>query len=126
MVGVDEEREIEEAARWHARANGFRDIVGRVLAYKHAGFTDAWIARHLRTTENTVEKRLNRVVAVYGPEAAMVQPDGPVHREDFDPVTAEEVADWPEHYQDWWLDAGREHPTTVPRPLQDRFEENRR
>lgn len=122
MVDADEERAIEEVARWHARVNGFRDIVARVLAHKHAGFTDAWIARNLDTTENTVEKRLNRVVAVYSPEAAMVQPDGPIYREDFDPVTPEEISDWPKHYQQWWLDAGREHYEAVPRDLQDRFE----
>lgn len=118
--------EIKQAARWHARVSGFKDIVARVLAYKHAGFTDDFTARHLDTTPNTVEKRLDRVIAVYGPEAAMVQPEGPVYREDFDPVTPEEVADWPEHYQHWWIDAGKEHPTKVPRELQDRFEANRR
>ena len=126
MVDEIEEREIEEAARWHARANGFKDAVARILAYKHAGFTDAWIARHLDTTESTVDRYLNRVIAVYGPEAAMIHPEGPVYREDFDPVTQEEVADWPDHYQQQWLDAGRDHPKAVPRPLRDRFKETRR
>ena len=120
MVSEVEEREIEEAARWHARVNGFKSDVARVLAYKHAGFVDAWIARHLETTENTVENYLKRAIAAYGPEVAMIQEPG--YQVDFDPVTAEEIADWPEHYQQQWRDAGDTHPSTVPRPLRDRFD----
>lgn len=121
MIDTVEERETEDAARWHSRTNGLGRPASDVLAYKHAGFSNAFIARQLETTENTVEKRLKRVIAVYGPEAAIVQPDGPIHREDFNPVTAEEIADWPEHYQQWWLESGREHYEAVPRDIQDRF-----
>lgn len=38
--------------------------IADVLAYKHAGFTDEVISRELDTTLNTVEKCLNRVLAV--------------------------------------------------------------
>lgn len=124
MVDEGEEREIEETARWHARANALPDMVARVLSYKHAGFVNAWIARHLGTTENTVERYLHLVEAVYGPRAVMIQKTG--YREDFGPVTAERIADWPEHLQQWWLEAGREHPDKVPNPLKDRFEANRK
>jgi DNA-binding CsgD family transcriptional regulator len=124
MVGESEEREIEEAARWHARVNGFTDRVARVLAYKHAGFVNAWIARHLDTTENTVKRDLQAVEAVYGARAVLIHEPG--FQEDFNPVSAERIADWPEHFQEAWLEAGREHPTKVPRELRDRFEANRR
>ena len=126
MLDEGEERDVEESARWHARVNGFKSEVARVLAYKHAGFSDSAIARHLETTENTVENYLNRVVAVYGPEAAMVAVGDDADRVDYDPVTAEEIADWSDHYQQWWLEAGREPPTIVPRDLRDRFEANRK
>jgi hypothetical protein len=124
MVGTAEEREIEEAGRWHARANALPDEVARILAYKHAGFVNAWIAQHLDTTESTVKRYLQLVEAVYGPRAVMVHEVG--YQEDFNPVTAERISDWPEHFQQSWLEAGRKHPDKVPNPLEDRFDANRR
>jgi DNA-binding CsgD family transcriptional regulator len=124
MADADEEREINEAARWHARVNGFTDRVARVLTYKHAGFVNAWIAQHLDTTENTVKRDLQAVEAVYGVRAVLIHETG--YREDFNPVTPERIADWPKHFQQAWLEAGHKHPTKVSRELRDRFEANRR
>lgn len=112
-------REIQETARWHARANALPRPVAEVLAYKHAGFVNESIASELETTKHTVKKYLQRVEVVYGPEAVLVQKPG--YREDFDPVTAEQITEWPEHYQQWWLEAGRTHYDAVPASLKDRF-----
>lgn len=70
-----------------------------MLAYKHAGYVNAWIAHHLGSTENTL-KRYPAGRGRLRTRAVMIQEVD--YREDFGPVTTELISDWPEHLQQWW------------------------
>lgn len=103
----------KERGRYLEATTDLRGPEADAVAYSELGYSNAGIAEKIDTTESTVGEYLDRAIAQYGPEAAHARAEFDPKR-DLDDVTAEQIADWPDHYRDVWRDAVESHPDRAP------------
>lgn len=89
---MDEERYVQQRARFIARTTDLREPEAKAVAYMEKGYSQRGAAKQLDSTESTVQAHLERAMARYGlsitetllpneepPEISEVQPG--YHRE---------------------------------------------
>jgi DNA-binding CsgD family transcriptional regulator len=109
---TDEDRQAVERARYLNRTTDLRRRVCETIAYAERGYSSAGIAKKIDATEGTVSNYLDRAVAHLGPEA--VFPRAEADRGDLNAVARGEVAEWPAHYRDMFVEAAADHPDVAP------------
>jgi hypothetical protein len=107
-------RQAEKRARYLERTTCLDRRPCRAVAYAELGYADAGVAGEIDATAGTVGKYLRRAIARFGPEA--VYPAPVDERGDLEPVTVEDVLDWPDHYVELFREAADEHPDVVAVP----------
>lgn len=105
------DRRAEMRARYLDRTTVLEEREALALAYTEQGYSSYGVAGEIDATRGTVSRYLDRALARFGPEAILRRGDVDA---DLEPVQPEEIARWPDHYQEWWTDAAREHPDLVP------------
>jgi len=109
--GRSDSRAAEERARYLDRTTALSRREALALAYSERGFSTHGIAEEIDATAGTVSRYLDRATARFGPAVVLRHAPDAI---DPEPVTAEEIVEWSDHYRSWWSDAARDHRDILP------------
>lgn len=113
-----DERLAYERARYLEATSDLSAAEADAVAYAELGYSSSGIAKKIDSGESTVKAYLARTIAGYGPEAVYARAAGDFATDrDLDPVDADDLEAWPDHYVDAWFDAVGSHPDRAPEGL---------